>query len=899
MVLADHRRLALLGAIVSIMPETASDATTFLELHTPKARLIRCTEPPEISTLTPGDMVICEDGWGVQDFITRCEAKGVHVRVGSFRYETEKVIHRRTRSGVQADYPEVLLNASHVSPPGEFATTEVVEASQAAFAITWDALSAEVAQVEYEDGAKHLPAELAEYLPYPTVNPAQAQAAPYIMGDRPVVVVAPTGAGKTVIGMMAAIKEIKQSGRKAAWLVPQRTLTAELDRELEAWRKMGVKVVSLSGEATTDAEKTKNADLWVATTEKFEALCRASSMKEAISGIGTVIVDEIHLLGEPSRGPVLESLLARIRQEGSGARLVGLSATAANANQVAQWLNADLVEITWRPTRLTNQLLTLPVTDSRAEEDEVRNETVTSLVQETAEGDGSTLVFCGSKHNVRSTALAIAASRGARGAHGTQPGDIEAVAEVCAEAGVGLHYSDWPHKKEAERQFRERETDVLVATSTLAAGVNTPARVVVVRDTSIGPQPMEVSMIQQMFGRAGRAGKESEGWSFLLVGANELGRWRQRLADGYTINSGILDSIADHLLGEVVQGNVRSQEQAERWWESTLAYHQGEQNLTPINEARDFLTRWRFLETEETSDGLMWQATRLGGVTSKMMVDVKDAASLLAAISRTPTPNGAFAAETSLFEMLVNGVYAFENAQDAPGGEQSRHLRNILMAQGIQARIGEQESNSRDKMPGREVVRAGLMLLARSPQAFASQARTVAGVSRALFNPAVYDSPRYLAWLAALGPLGSVPSWVSVVAADLGQRVAHYRLRPRRGDGRFLHAATRLSLGGPSISKLWEEARMIGGISPARWLKQTTLGGKQAPALASAVVTITEEDGTRRASRGATLFEPQKGQPHWGRVPAAKGSRSPVVAAFGSRGDWCGTGWLEEFSVSR
>ena len=881
------------------MPQTASEATTFSELHTPKARLIRCTEPPEISTLNPGDMVICEDDWGVQDFISRCGEKGVHVRVGKFRYETEKVIHRRTRSGVQADYPEVLIDAAHISPPGEFASAEIVEASTAAFSIAWDALSAEVTQVEYEDAAKHVPDDLAAYLPYPTVNPAQAQAAPYVMGDKPVVVVAPTGAGKTVVGMMAAIKEIKQSGRKAAWLVPQRTLTAELDRDLQKWREMGVKVVSLSGEVATDAQKTKDADLWVATTEKFEALCRASSMKQAIAGIGTVIVDEIHLLGEPSRGPVLESLLARIRQEGSGARLVGLSATAANADQVAEWLNADLVEITWRPTRLTNQLLTLPLTDSRAEEDRVRNEAASALVQETAEGDGSTLVFCGSKHNVRSTALAIAASRGARGAHNTQPGDVEAVAEVCASAGVGLHYSDWPHKKEAERQFRERETDVLVATSTLAAGVNTPARVVVVRDTSIGPQPMEVSMIQQMFGRAGRAGKETEGWSFLLVSANELGRWRQRLADGYTINSGILDSVADHLLGEVVQGNVRSQEQAERWWESTLAYHQGEQNLTPINEARDFLVRWRFLETEETEDGLTWTATMLGGVTSKMMVNVKDAASLLSAVSRAPMPNAAFAAETALFEALVHGVYAFENAQDAPGGESSRHLREVLLAEGIQSRIGEQTSNNRDKLVGREVVRAGLMLLARSPHAFASQARTVAGVSRALFNPAVYDSPRYLAWLAALGSLGAVPGWVSVVSADLGQRITHHRLRPRRGDGRFLHAATRLAANGPSVSKLWEEARMIGGHSPARWLKQTTIGGKHASTLAKAVVSIANEDGTHRASRGATLFEPQKGQPYWSRVPAAKGSGAPVVAAFGSHGDWCGTGWLEEFSMSR
>lgn len=872
---------------------------TFSELHSPTARLIRCTEPPSIDTLAAGDMVICENGWGIEPFIAQCEGKGVHVRVGKYRYETEKVIHRRTRSGVQADYPDVLINAPHIAPPGEYATEDVVQASSAAFAITWDALTAEISLAEYEPATEYIPEAMARFLPYPTLNPAQAQAAPLIMGDKPVMIVAPTGAGKTVIGMMSAIKEILRNGKKAAWLVPQRTLTAELDRDLQKWRDMGIKVISLSGETATDAERTKEADLWVATTEKFEALCRASSMKEAIQGIGTVIVDEIHLLGEPSRGPVLETLLARIRQTASGARLVGLSATAANADQVAQWLNADLVEITWRPTRLTNQLLTLPATDDRAEEDRTKNEAVTALVQEVSEADGSTLVFCGSKHNVRSTALAIAAARGTRGAHGVQPSDVEAVAEVCARAGVGLHYSDWPHKKDAERQFREREIDVLVATSTLAAGVNTPARVVVVRDTSIGPQPMEVSMIQQMFGRAGRAGKEPEGWSFLLVPANELGRWRQRLAAGYTINSGILDSIADHLLGEVVQGNVRSQAQAERWWESTLAYHQGSRTLAAINEARDFLTRWRFVETEETKDGMLWKATRLGAVTSKMMVSVRDAASLLAAVGRTPMPRSAFTAESALFEVLVSGVSDFENAQDAPGGDQARQVRNIILAEGVQARLGSQGSNNRDKVPGVEVVRAGLMLLARSPQAFVSQSRTIAGVNRALFNPALFDSPRYLAWLAALGPMGAVPSWVSIVASDLGQRVTHYRLRPNRGDGRFLLAANRLSTSGSGVKSLWEEARMIGGHSPARWLKQTSLGGKRAASLADSVVSIASEGGVHKASRGATLFEPQKGQPYWSRVPAAQGSKAPVLAAFGSQGDWCGTGWLEDFSFSR
>lgn len=92
---------------------------------------------------------------------------------------------------------------------------------------------------------------------------------------------------------------------------------------------------------------------------------------------------------------------------------------------------------------------------------------------------------------------------------------------------------------------------------------------------------------------------------------------------------------------------------------------------------------------------------------------------------------------------------------------------------------------------------------------------------------------------------------------------------------------------------------MIGGHSPARWLKQTAIGGTRAATLAASVVSIADEGGVRRPSRGATLFEPQKGQAYWSRVPAGKGSHAPLLAAFGTYGDWCGTGWLEEFSLSR
>jgi helicase len=159
-----------------------------------------------------------------------------------------------------------------------------------------------------------VPAELTRFLPFQDLNPAQAAALPEILAhDQNLFVVAPTGAGKTVIGMAAVLRAVVQQGRKAAWLVPQRSLTDELDSELAAWRGHGLRVERLSGENAVDIERIHDADLWVATTEKFEAICRTSAFRDSLADVGALVVDEIHMLGDPARGPILEALLARIR----------------------------------------------------------------------------------------------------------------------------------------------------------------------------------------------------------------------------------------------------------------------------------------------------------------------------------------------------------------------------------------------------------------------------------------------------------------------------------------------------------------------------------------------------------------------------------------------------------
>ncbi|BDZ52511.1 hypothetical protein GCM10025867_47520 (plasmid) [Frondihabitans sucicola] len=672
--------------------------------------------------------------------------------------------------------------------------------------------------------------------------------------------------------------------------MPQRSLTAELDRDLELWREQGLKVERLSGEFAVDAAAVAEADLLVATTEKFEALCRSASLADVVKRVGTIVVDEIHLLGEPGRGATLEALLARIRQS-TDVKLVGLSATVANAAEVAEWLDATLVRITWRPTRLNQQVLTVPAGD-RDDVQEYRSTTASYIVREISALDGSTLVFCGSKFSVRATALDIARDRG-QDTDGIDPNDIEAIARVAHAAKIGLHYSDWPHRHLAEESFRTRDFDVLVATSTMAAGVNTPARAVVVRDTSIGPTVMEVSMIQQMVGRAGRAGKESEGWAFIITQSDETAMWRERLAAGYTVISRIAATLKDHLLGEIVQGRIASEDEARAWWRQTLAFHQGTRNDKAINEALESLDKNGFTRLVRPEDKPLpvLQATSLGNLTSRMMVNVNYAIDLRRAIQAVKIlPSRPQQAESYIIDAIAR-LDAYRNLSAPSSPDQRANVIRAIPKLDGEKRSVELNRNGRVDCTGADVVRAALWLAAVRSDAFHGGGTMVAGISRGILSMPLDSSPRYLAWIAAQGMLGTIPTWSSVVAADLGKRVRWHNLSPDRGDGRALRLAedeAGRKNPEPKMKALFDKHR--GDPAPTLRVKHSAKGRDlsvrvEAPANSAVFV----------------LDQPARKDPSWRRsrvdqTLSVEGKGEPVAAAFMKNGDVAATGWLSAFT---
>jgi helicase len=766
-----------------------------------------------------------------------------------------------------------------------------------------------------------VPAELASFLPFSTLNPAQAEIVPEVLGhDQNLLVVAPTGAGKTVIGMAGCLKAVIERKRKAAWLVPQRSLTDELDRELTSWRRQGLRVERLSGEYAVDKERIQQADLWVATTEKFEAICRITALRESLAEVAALVVDEIHMLGDATRGPVLEALLARIRDSETATRVIGLSATVSNAEQIADWLRAKLLRTSWRPSRLTWQLPVIPAHPDFTVTQAARTR-LASVITGLVTGDGgSVIVFCGSKRNVRRTALVIAASRGVN-VSGVRQDDSQRLAQVCREAHIGLHYQGWEHRKDAERAFRRKETDVLIATSTVAAGVNLPARAVIIQDTQVGLNTLDVATVQQMFGRAGRVGAgEDNGWAFMITDERERPGWQARLVAGHTVLSRIQGSLPDHVLGEAVQQRISTRQDAERWWVQTLAYHQGSRSTMPIRKAVGFLNSAEML----TVGGRGLEPTELGRLTARLMVPPMVCDNLRQSLIDAAVPASAEQAEATLAAILATTVPKL--AQARVGDDAKAALLRLLTSYDPERRAPFSTLSS-GPQPG-DLARAALLTVANSPAAFRPGVSQIGGIPYAAMYQILEEAPRYLHWIACQGRFGTIHPWCAIVAADLERRITWRMLRPPRGSGRLLWACEQMASPAnvaQTVPKLWNAARARGYVSPdwppggrpaycelddaeyLEFLKDRATyatidvagngAGNEARARGPAGSVLTLWTGSacqvtliRRGYAAATLPAPHLADSSAGQSGAA---------VFTWRDDYLATGWLGDYSQIR
>ncbi len=170
-----------------------------------------------------------------------------------------------------------------------------------------------------------------------------------LFNDKNLLICTPTASGKTLVAEMSFLNTILNKKQKAIYIVPLRALASE---KYYAFKKEypEIKIGLSTGELDSEDRALGNNDLIIVTSEKFDSLLRHRT--NWLKKLGSIIVDEIHLLNDASRGPTLEIVLAIIKKELPNAQIIGLSATIGNAEELSAWLNAELVKDSWRPVKL-------------------------------------------------------------------------------------------------------------------------------------------------------------------------------------------------------------------------------------------------------------------------------------------------------------------------------------------------------------------------------------------------------------------------------------------------------------------------------------------------------------------------------------------------------------------
>ena len=369
------------------------------------------------------------------------------------------------------------------------------------------------------------------------LHPPQAEAIPIALRGDNLVVAIPTASGKSLIGYIPALELMVSKGKKVLYIVPLKALASEKKDDFDRFKELGIRTHMSTGDLDSDDRNLADADVLVATSEKADSMIRHGS--EWMKDVGLVIADEIHLIHDPGRGPTLEVILTKLMRRNRDLQIIALSATMSNAFDLAEWLHAKLVESDWRPIPLKEGVYydgRIKFDDGTSREVGSDGEDVWSIVKQAIQDGGQSLIFVNSRRSTE--ALAVKYSKKMSELAGrslTQAeaalleGDSESTAtgrklSSCVKCGIAFHNAGLTsrQRKYVEDNFRNGQIKCIVATPTLAAGINLPARRVVVRDTTryetnYGNSPISVMEIKQMCGRAGRPGYDPYGEAVLIA----------------------------------------------------------------------------------------------------------------------------------------------------------------------------------------------------------------------------------------------------------------------------------------------------------------------------------------------------------------------------------------------
>ncbi|CAG9863608.1 unnamed protein product [Phyllotreta striolata] len=529
---------------------------------------------------------------------------------------------------------------------------------------------------------------------------------PGVLEGKNLVYSAPTSAGKTLVAELIAIKTIIERKKKVIFILPFVSIVREkmfyFQNLLEG---IGIRVDGFMGSYHPPGGF-KSLQLAICTIEKANSLINRLMEENQLSDIGAVLIDEMHLLGDSSRGYLLELLLTKLRyvskKDDLQIQLIGMSATLPNLKEVANWLDAALYTTDYRPVPLKEQALVCgEIYDNNLKplrkleilpELGKDSDNVLQLCLETIKMSCSVLIFCPTKTWCESLALQIAKGFMNLGSSGSWsellrsqldrnlivelleqlkncPVGLDEVLLKTASFGVAFHHAGltMDERDILEGAFRNGALRVIVATSTLSSGVNLPARRVIIRTPMFHGKPLDPLVYRQMIGRAGRMGRDSEGESFVIgqksdlpkiknLMTTELNPVKSCLEKGGKLNRAILEVIAS--------GVASTPEDVKLFTENTLlASGCFDDLINPVDEALDFLQANEFVRLQELDKGHeKYQPTALGKACLSSSIAPDEGLSLFKELEKA---RQCIVLETELHLIYLvtpyNACYSWEN----------------------------------------------------------------------------------------------------------------------------------------------------------------------------------------------------------------------------------------------
>ncbi len=494
--------------------------------------------------------------------------------------------------------------------------------------------------------------------------PPQEKALPFVLNGKNTVLSIPTASGKSLVAYLGIINKITNEEGKALYIVPLKALAREKYEELLLFEKLGFKVGISTGDLDDSDPRLASFDIIVCTSEKADSLLRHKV--SWMDKIKVLIVDEIHLINDPDRGPALEVIISHFKSLNPDTQIIALSATIKNAIELSTWLDAQLVKSDWRPVKLREGVCyksSIKFDDGKiADFEDSGKKTLEKLVTDSISNGGQVLVFVNSRRSTVSVAgklgLEIEKILSDEDKNNiktlldtskkqlSEQTSFDKALFLSLKNGAAFHNAGLSSSQRSlvENGFKQRIIKCIVATPTLAAGVNIPAQRVIIRDLwrydpNFGMHPIPILEYKQQAGRAGRPRYDKFGEA-ITIAKNE--RQVDEIFNNYILGDtepifsklGSESALRMHLLAAIATNFVNNSEGVYKFIDSTFYAYQSDVSTlkNQIDNAINFLSSNGFIEEINNTE---YMSTLLGNRTSSLYIDPLSALQLKLALENS------------------------------------------------------------------------------------------------------------------------------------------------------------------------------------------------------------------------------------------------------------------------